>query len=76
MTTKRSDIVRFTPEKGLTVGTTIKEEIHKLLDDGYFDDAESIVVGVSNKEAYDARWAGQKFDCWGLLGALKEKLDK
>ena len=67
MATKADDRVRFSPEGGLRVGLTIKEQVKALYDDGYFDKAEAMILGVSNKTDYDARWAGSKFDCHALV---------
>jgi hypothetical protein len=74
MTSKSSDAVRFLHGDGLVVERTIKEQVQALVKEGYFDEAESALIGVSNKDAYDARWAGSKFDCLALLGALGKEL--
>lgn len=62
--------VRFSPSSGLVVGQTVKEQVYALLAEGYFDDADSAIFGVSSKTAYDTRWAGSRFDCFALVQAL------
>ena len=76
MKSKSPNVARYTPECGVVLGETIREQVQALVNEGYFDKADCIVLGVANRDAYDVRWAGSKFDCYGLLGVLKERLGK
>lgn len=70
----KREVPTFVPGRGVVVHATVKEQVQELLSGGYFDKAESAIIGVSNKEAYDCRWAGQQFDCMALVEAVRHKL--
>jgi hypothetical protein len=72
----KTSSARFLAGEGLVVGMTIKEQMQKLLADGYFDEAESALIAVSSRSCYDVRWAGAKFDCWVLSSAVAQELAK
>ncbi len=72
----RNPKVSFHPEKGLLVQRTVKEQIKNLLDGGYFDDVDSMVIGVSSSTRYDAQWTGCKFDCKALACEITVRLGK
>ena len=73
---KRSGSVRFDPSKGLKVGQYPVEELRSLLKSGYFDEAETILIGVANREAYDVRWVGPDCDALMLAAAAQAKIGR
>jgi len=63
----------FDPVEGILVYLPVKEALQKMLDDGVFDSATSLVLGFSDSRSIETRQHGTYWECHALASLLSHR---
>jgi hypothetical protein len=63
----------FRADEGLLVYVPVKVALQRMLDDGVFDDATSIVLAYSDSKHIDSRQHGTFWECHALAALLSSR---
>ena len=64
----------FSPSTGLMPHGTVKEQLEALLKEGFFDQVDTCIIGVSTLDDYNTLQLGKYWDCLALDAILHENL--
>jgi hypothetical protein len=60
----------YSPETGLMLSGTVKEQLQNMLDAGYFDDVDTMILATATPNSYSTYHIGRVWDCFALYWYL------